>query len=260
MSRGYGFNQSHTLAYSLIALQEMNLAYRYPIIFWNCACLINDAGGDEQEEVDEEAIEEMKSEEPYYDEMEEFDEDEDVEVSSYDEDDGANGYPATIVVTESGKKKKKIKSTNYGKVASAIGKIQSAGITISPPDINESTYIFSPDVENNQIRYGLSGITRIGENLIKTIIENRPYKDLNDFLGKIKINKPQVVNLIKSGAMDCFGDRVEVMRQYINSISDVKKRITLQNMKMLHHRSIHIKTRFCLFLYFVLEHGRLNPR
>ena len=39
-SRGYGFNASHTLAYSLIALQEMNLAFKYPIIFWNCACLI----------------------------------------------------------------------------------------------------------------------------------------------------------------------------------------------------------------------------
>ena len=25
----------------------MNLAYRFPIMFWNCACLISDAGGDE---------------------------------------------------------------------------------------------------------------------------------------------------------------------------------------------------------------------
>lgn len=45
-SRGYGFNLSHTLAYSLIALQEMNLAYKFPIIYWNCACLINDSGGE----------------------------------------------------------------------------------------------------------------------------------------------------------------------------------------------------------------------
>jgi DNA polymerase-3 subunit alpha len=52
-SRGYGFNASHTLAYSLVALQEMNLAYRFPIIFWNCACLISDTGGDEND-VDEE--------------------------------------------------------------------------------------------------------------------------------------------------------------------------------------------------------------
>ncbi|MCM1219547.1 MAG: DNA polymerase III subunit alpha, partial [Lachnospiraceae bacterium] len=44
-SRGYGFNKSHTLAYSLVALQEMNLAYRFPIIYWNTACLIVDSGG-----------------------------------------------------------------------------------------------------------------------------------------------------------------------------------------------------------------------
>lgn len=46
-SRGYGFNKSHTLAYSLIALQEMNLAFRFPIIYWNTACLIVDSGGNE---------------------------------------------------------------------------------------------------------------------------------------------------------------------------------------------------------------------
>lgn len=49
-SRGYGFNLSHTLAYSLIALQEMNLAYKYPRIFWDCANLIVNSGGDEENE------------------------------------------------------------------------------------------------------------------------------------------------------------------------------------------------------------------
>lgn len=44
-SKGYGFNASHTLAYSLVGLQEMNLAFKYPIIFWNTACLITDSGG-----------------------------------------------------------------------------------------------------------------------------------------------------------------------------------------------------------------------
>lgn len=47
-SRGYGFNLSHTLAYSLVGLQEMNLASRFPIIYWNCACLITDAGSEDE--------------------------------------------------------------------------------------------------------------------------------------------------------------------------------------------------------------------
>ena len=72
MSCGYGFNQWHTLAYSsLIALIEMNLAYHYPIMFWNCACLINDVGGNDMEDqVDEEVEEERKHETEYHTEME----------------------------------------------------------------------------------------------------------------------------------------------------------------------------------------------
>lgn len=38
-------NAAHTLSYSLIGLQEMNLAYKYPTIYWDCANLIVDAGG-----------------------------------------------------------------------------------------------------------------------------------------------------------------------------------------------------------------------
>ena len=233
-SRGYGFNLSHTLAYSLIALQEMNLAYRYPIMFWNCACLISDAGGAEgEEEEDETAIEETKHEEVYGNEIIDFNEDEDEIESSYEEAEDCDGYPAEIMVTPDGTKRKKVKSTNYGKIASAIGKIKSSGVNVAPPDINKSSYTFSPDIENNTIRYGMSGITKVGEELVRTIMEGRPYKSVEDFLGRIKINKPQMVNLIKSGAFDCFGNRVEIMQQYVNSISDVKKRITLQNMKML---------------------------
>ena len=234
-SRGYGFNASHTLAYSLIALQEMNLAYRFPIMFWNCACLISDAGGadSEDEEIDEQAEEETKTEESYGNEIEDFNVDDDEVESSYEENEDCDGYPAEIIVTPNGKKKKKVKSTNYGKIATAIGKIKSSGVDVAPPDINKSNYTFYPDVEGNTIRYGLSGITKIGEDLVKAIMDGRPYASVADLANRVKINKAQVVNLIKSGAFDCFGDRVQIMRDYINSVSDTKKRITLQNMKML---------------------------
>ena len=218
MSRGYGFNQSHTLAYSLIALQEMNLAYKYPIIFWNCACLITDAGGDEKELEEEE--ENMQVEETYV-EMEDFSSDDE------EEDDEDEDEPKAV------KKKKRTSSVNYGKIATAIGKMRMSGINVEPPDINKSTYTFSPDMEANIIRYGISGITKVGEEIVKQIISNRPYNSINDFLSKVKVNKTQMINLIKSGAFDEFGDRVELMHQYVNMISDTKKRVTLQNMKML---------------------------
>ena len=58
-----GRNAAHTLAYSIVALQEMNLAYRYPIIYWDTANLIVDSGAmnlsdeineDEKEDEDDE--------------------------------------------------------------------------------------------------------------------------------------------------------------------------------------------------------------
>ena len=217
-SRGYGFNASHTLAYSLIALQEMNLAYRFPIMFWNCACLISDSGGAESD--DEEQVEESVYEEVEYSSFEDFG----VEEDDDDEDD------EEVATT---KKKKKTKSANYGKIATAIGKIKSSGVDVAPPDINKSSFTFYPDVESNTIRYGLSGITKVGEDLVKAIMDGRPYTSVADLTSRVKINKAQVINLIKSGAFDGFGDRVRIMRQYINSVSDTKQRITLQNMKML---------------------------
>lgn len=219
MSRGYGFNLSHTLAYSLVGLQEMNLAYRYPILFWNCACLIADSGGDGSED-------ELEEEEEFFDCVEEFEgyEDKDLFYEEDDEDEDED-------VEE--KKKKKVTKHDYGKVATAIGKMMAAGIEVAPPDINESRFTFSPDLENNTIRFGLSGISTVGEELIKNIINNRPYSGITDFLEKIKVNKPKMVNLIKSGAFNSFGSCEEVMKQYIDLIADKKKRVTLQNMKML---------------------------
>ncbi len=221
MSKGYGFNQSHTLAYSLIALQEMNLAYHYPIIFWNCACLISDAGGDEKETEEEE---EISPNDEVYEDFEDFSSNEE-EIEEDEDDNEDDGAPV--------KKKKKTATVNYGKIATAIGKMRMSGIMVEPPDINKSTYTFSPDMDANVIRYGISGITRVGEDVVKQIIANRPYSSINDFLKKVKVNKVQMINLIKSGAFDAFGARMDIMHQYVNMISDTKKRITLQNLKML---------------------------
>lgn len=211
-------NLSHTLAYSLIGLQELNLAYRYPTILWNCACLISDSGGNESEDIEEK--EEKVEEEIFYDEIEDFSNEEEAEDEVEDKEI---------------KKKKKTKTTNYGKIATAIGKMKSEGIDIVATDINKSKYTFSPDVDNNRIIYGLSGITRIGEELIEQIIANREYVSVEDFISKVKINKPQMINLIKSGAFDNLydGNRIKAMNTYIDLIYDKKKRVTLQNMKML---------------------------
>jgi DNA polymerase-3 subunit alpha len=148
-SRGYGFNASHTLAYSLVALQEMNLAYRFPIIFWNTACLITDSGGNEEDP--EEAIEEV--------------------VDIYEPEDFEEFEYIDAPDKKTKIKKKRTKTTDYKKIAIAISKMKQAGINIEPPNINTSTYTFTPDVENNKIIFGLSGILSVGEDVYCQILE-----------------------------------------------------------------------------------------
>lgn len=219
-------NLSHTLAYSLIGLQELNLAYRYPTILWDCACLISDSGGADRGEKEDEDNEGTIGENTW----DSFD---DVSMGVFTEDDGdERGGDIDLSPT---KKKSSNRTTNYGKIATAIGKISQEGVEIVSTNINRSEYTFAPDVNNNRIIYGLSGITRVGDDLIRLIMSNRPYESIEDFVSKVKVNKPQMVNLIKSGAFDELygGDRIKAMNTYINLIADKKKRMTLQNMQML---------------------------
>lgn len=214
-------NASHTLAYSIIALQEMNLAYKYPIVYWNTANLIVDSGGiqtfeDEDEDEEVEIIEEDNDEED--EDEEEWEKANDNEIKNNED-----------------KKKKKVKNIDYGRIASIIGKMKNYGIQVSPPDINKSSFTFTPIAQDNIILYGLRGITRISSEKINSIISNRPYSSLQDFLQKNHTNKLQTLNLIKSGAFDLIEakPREQIMHDYIDSITDKKNRLTLQNMAML---------------------------
>lgn len=203
---GYSFAKPHALAYSYVGIQTLLLATDYSDIYWNCACLITNAGGADLLDADD--------------------------VDREEEDDDTE--------EDAPKKKKKNKSVNYGKISVALGKSKKAGINVLPPDINKSDLIFKPDVEANAIIYGLKGIDRIGTNLVYEIIANRPYTSMEDFMAKVKVNKTQMVSLIKSGAFDNLysHDRGQVMAAYLDLIADKKKRITLQNMMMLMRKEL----------------------
>lgn len=226
VQRGYSFNRSHCLAYSLVALQEMNLAYKYPIIFWNTANLIVDSAGKaETEEGDEECI---------VVELEDAPEETEEIVDIYEPEEWEEYEYEDIPEQNVKKKKKKNKSINFGKIATAIGKFQTAGIKITPPDINKSGFTFTPLVEENSIASGLRNITRISADLVNSIIENRPYTSLEDFQSKVKVNRTQMLNLLKCGAFDSlYPDRMDIIQKYLASKASTKEKLTLANVPML---------------------------
>ena len=84
------------------------------------------------------------------------------------------------------------------------------GITILPPDINESGKDFTATAEG--IRFGFAGIRGVGEGVGEAIMAEResggPFKSLHDFVERVDTNSANrrvVEALIKSGAFDSTG-------------------------------------------------------
>lgn len=124
-------------------------------------------------------------------------------------------------------------TSNYNKISKAVCNIVYRGIEVKPIDINKSQYMFEPDPETNSILYGLKGLNGVGANEITQILEGRPFTSFDDFKERTNIDKTATVSLIKSGAFDEFGNRTDVMRQFLFSTCSPKKKVTLQNFNAL---------------------------
>ncbi len=95
------------------------------------------------------------------------------------------------------------------KVSEYISVCRQMDIPILPPDINESSYGFSPS--ESGIRYGLTAIKGIGRSVVDMILAERTsrgrFTDLSDFIQRMnsrEINKRTLESLIYAGAFDSF--------------------------------------------------------
>ena len=206
---GYSFSNIHALAYSFIGYQTAYLSTKWNPIYWNTACLMVNSGSLE----DHSETEIVDIYEPEYQELSE-------------------GTTYVDLPDRSGKIKKTT-STDYEKLAKAIGNMKEAGIKISLVDINNSDFSFVPDINNNQILFGLKGMLNINDELVKTIIANRPYSSPKDFYYKVRPKRPAMISLIKGGAFDSMEERKFVMAWFLWETCDKKSNLTLQNMPTL---------------------------
>ena len=159
--------------------------------------------------------------------------------------------------------KKKEKGTDYAKLAKAIGDIVSKGIEISLVNINSSDYGFKPDIENNRILYGLKALSNINEEIIDKIKANRPYSGIKDFMIKVPIKKLAMINLIKAGAFDevdkYFNNRKEIMAYYIYQVSELKKKLNLQNFNgLILHGLIPKEMEYYIRIYNFTKYMKKN--
>ena len=209
----YSFSRIHGYSYSLIACQAAYLSSYYPSIYWNTAYLRVISG------LEDESVETI------------------VPINELEKNEESFGTTYKDLPNRSGKIKK-TSSTNYNKLARGVGEIINHGVDVSLIDINKSGYMFEPDEEHNAIRYGLKALTGVNRDIIEQIITNRPYKDMYDFIDKVKCNKTVMIALIKAGAFDQFDSRENIMKEYLWTTCEPKKRVTMQNFNMLNERGL----------------------
>jgi DNA polymerase III subunit alpha len=103
-------------------------------------------------------------------------------------------------------------------VVKYINECREMGIAVEPPDINVSDANFTP--HGQAIRFGLAAVKNVGGNGIESIVAGRKklgrnFKSFYEFCGEVDLrllNKRVLESLIKSGAMDGFGRRAQLMQ------------------------------------------------
>jgi len=93
------------------------------------------------------------------------------------------------------------------KAAVYLADCRKLGITVLPPDVNESELNFT--TVGTDIRFGLGAVRNVGANVVGSLIATRAEKgrftDFSDYLNKIDIgacNKKVTESLVKAGAFD----------------------------------------------------------
>ena len=113
------------------------------------------------------------------------------------------------------------------KSALYLNECRRMGIKVLPPDVNESQSDYTP--LGNDIRFGLTAIRNVGENVVASIVGNRSaagrYESFGDFLAKVDANvcnKKTIESLIKGGAFDSLNHpRKGLTLIYLEAIDSV---------------------------------------
>ncbi|MFC4398087.1 MULTISPECIES: DNA polymerase III subunit alpha [Micrococcaceae] len=118
------------------------------------------------------------------------------------------------------------------KSAIYLNECRRMGITVLPPDVNESALNFTP--VGNDIRFGMGAIRNVGVNAVEAMVATREsegaFTSFKDYLMKVPAvvcNKRTIESLIKSGAFDSLGHQRRALamihEEAIDSVITLKR-------------------------------------
>ncbi|WP_379135853.1 DNA polymerase III subunit alpha, partial [Paenibacillus sp. sgz500958] len=120
----------------------------------------------------------------------------------------------------------------HRKVAEYVLESRRMGISVLPPDVNESGVLFTPvsGGEAGHIRFGLAAVKNVGTLAVENIMavrKERPFDSLLDFCRRVDLrvcNKRVVESLLQAGAFDCLpGHRSQLLAMLDETVDAAAK-------------------------------------
>ncbi|NQU77095.1 DNA polymerase III subunit alpha [Candidatus Falkowbacteria bacterium] len=224
---GYGFNRSHAACYAMIAYETAFLKANFPGEFM-ASLLTSDHHDADRIAIEVEECRGMGIEVLPPDINESFKRFAVVQ-STTAEDEQEIRNPSTWLRAGKKQETKDVNDTNdanneqHGKIAPSdpSTSLRAGELRVTSDDTTSETNDDNNDNKQSgreAIRFGLLAIKNVGEHIVEVVVaerqENGPYQSLEDFLERVEdkdLNKKSLESLIKSGALDRFGDRNQLL-------------------------------------------------
>ena len=106
---------------------------------------------------------------------------------------------------------------NTERLAIEINECKHMGLTVLPPDVNESFVEFGVVSGTKQIRFGMAAIKGVGTGAVEEILrarEDGPFESIADFAQRVStrsVNRKAWESLVRAGAFDRLGDRSDIL-------------------------------------------------
>lgn len=120
-------------------------------------------------------------------------------------------------------------SNDNDKISEAVAECQKMGIAVLPPDVTESFGDFTV-IDDKTIRFGLRAIKNLGSDVVRKVIDchksGTKITSLEDFLINCytkNLNKKSWEALVKSGALDRFGTRAQLLASTENVLDFLRE-------------------------------------